>query len=237
MSKLFVIDQGHGGKDVGASYHGLHEKDITLELGNRVAKGLAAYDCSYKLTRQGDEYVGLLARAQFANSHKASFLLSIHANADAKQSGTGFESYIHTSAGKDTEEIQNLIHIEAAKVFRQYDLMDRGKKRANFAVLRETSMPAVLLECGFISNPKDNKLMRDERFLDDVANGIVAGLVGAFRLVRKQPKDDRAIAIDTLVKAGVISSPDYWLTNAIPSKHCDGGYVASLIQKIAAKLR
>lgn len=236
MSKLFVIDQGHGGKDVGASYHGLHEKGITLDLGKRVAKKLDAYDCSYKLTRQSDEYVGLSARAQFANGHKASFFLSIHANADAKQSGTGFESYIHTSAGKDTEEIQNLIHIEAAKVFRTHDLMDRGKKRANFAVLRETSMPAVLLECGFISNPKDNKLMRDERFLDDVASGIVAGLVRAFSLVRKQPKDDLAIAVDVLVKAGIISSPDYWLANAVPGKQVSGVNVASLLIKMASKL-
>ncbi len=186
MSKLY-IDPGHGGSDPGAVGNGLKEKDVTLNIAKKVLGELANYDVQTSMTRTDDTYVSLSGRAQFANNYKADFFLSIHINSSANASATGFESYIHTNAGTDTAEKQRLLHYEIADVCRKYSMPDRGTKRANFAVLRETQMPAVLAEIGFINNPKEAELLRSEAFLGDVARGIVAGLVRAFSLVRKVP--------------------------------------------------
>jgi N-acetylmuramoyl-L-alanine amidase len=232
---LLVIDPGHGGKDPGSTGYGLIEKYLTLDSSKRVAAKLQQYeDIEVKLTRDDDRYLSLNERADIANRLNADFFISIHINAGG---GTGFESFVHTGSGDKTKTIRTMIHAEIRKFLDAKGIFDRGGKFANFAVLRETNMPAILLENLFIDTAKDAALLKQGQFIDELAGAIVAGLVRAFSLVKKETERDGLVtAVDVLVKAGVINSPDFWLSHAKAGQQVPGDYVATLIQKMASKL-
>jgi len=179
---IIVIDAGHGGKDPGAVAHGLAEKDVVLPLARMVRNELAYYDVDVRMTRDADVFVELSDRAALANKWGAALFVSLHCNAGG---GQGFESYIHPAAGSATVSIQNVIHGEVMAYLRGYGITDRGKKRANLAVCRETRMPAVLLENLFIDHPRENVLLRDEAFLRGLAASIARGIAKALGLRRK----------------------------------------------------
>lgn len=181
MIKL-VIDPGHGGEDPGAVGNGLKEKDINLDLGKRVAGKLSSYNVDVTLTRSSDLDISLEDRSNIANNLEADYFCSFHINAGG---GTGFESYIYTNAADDTENLRNVLHDIIAGYYKKAGLPDRGKKRANFAVLRDTDMPAVLLENLFIDNPADAGKLKDISFLEGLAGSIAGGLVAALGIPLK----------------------------------------------------
>jgi len=114
---------------------------------------------------------------------EADFFLSIHTNAGGK--GTGFESFIHNKASRITDLIRNIIHDNTAPVFTKNNMPDRGKKRANFYVLRkmhEKGISAMLIENGFIDNKNDAEFLKDSVFINKLANEIAYGIVLAFNL-------------------------------------------------------
>lgn len=193
MIKL-VLDPGHGGKDPGAVGNGLVEKNLNLELSMRVAGKLADYDAAVTLTRSFDTDLSLDERCYIANNLGADLFCSLHTNSGG---GTGFESFIHTSAGTKTESIRNVIHDMMADYYNSVGFRDRGKKRADFAVLRNTVMPAVLLENFFIDNPKDAVILRD--VFDRLAGVIAGGLVKALGVPLKplQPHGEQGSSIQT----------------------------------------
>lgn len=191
-----VLDGGHGGKDPGATGHGLQEKSVALDLTLRTGKLLADMGANVKYTRTTDVFVDLIERARIANQHNADVFVSLHLNSGSTNGvpGTGFESYIHNSIkGGRTAEIQDAIHHNVAAVFLAEGLRDRGKKKANLAVLRETKMPAVLLELGFINNATDAALLKDQSFLDRLARATANGIADALGLQQTtDEKDDIA---------------------------------------------
>jgi len=178
----FMIDPGHGGKDPGAVANGLREKDLTLTLALRIGELLMRRGAEVYFTRATDVFVELSERARMANVAGVDYFLSIHINAGG---GSGFESYTYTGTGGATVEYQNVIHRNVAPVFTATGMPDRGQKQANFAVLRETKMPAILLEYGFIDHPRDAALLRDSAFLDRLAQVTADGVGEAFGL--RQP--------------------------------------------------
>ncbi|CCO09302.1 N-acetylmuramoyl-L-alanine amidase family protein [Desulforamulus hydrothermalis] len=178
--KLVVLDPGHGGKDPGAVGNSLLEKEITLMLARRVAKRLGFYDVAVKLTRDDDTYLSLEARAQIANNLKADYFLSIHVNAGG---GTGFESYIYNGPVSTLSvSYRSIIHSRIATFLKNYGVTDRGEKTANFQVLRQTTMPAALIENLFIDSAKDAALLKDEEFVKGLCDSITAGIVQALKL-------------------------------------------------------
>ncbi|WP_035106602.1 N-acetylmuramoyl-L-alanine amidase [Desulfovirgula thermocuniculi] len=183
---LIVLDPGHGGRDPGAVAYALKEKDITLVLAQRAAFLLSAYEAEVLLTRYGDDDVDLSARADLANQKQADFFCSLHVNAGG---GTGFESYIHPAAAPRTKALAQVVHAELARFYLQRGLPDRGLKRANFAVLRETNMPAVLLENLFIDHPRDAAFLADGTFLQDLAASLAFALVKALGLKERSTWD------------------------------------------------
>lgn len=189
MIKL-VMDPGHGGKDPGAVGNGLVEKDLNLEMSIRIAGKLAAYDVAVTLTRSFDTDLGLDERCDIANNLGADHFCSLHTNSGG---GTGFESFIHTSAGSKTEIIHNILHDTVAGYYNSAGFHDRGKKRADFAVLRNTVMPAVLLENFFIDSPTDAAVLKDVAFFDGLAEVIAGGLVKALGIPLKslQPQSEQ----------------------------------------------
>ncbi len=203
MIKL-VIDPGHGGKDPGAVGNGLKEKDLSLHLCKLVAEKFSAYEVEVTLTRTGDIDLGLNVRVNIANNMQADYFCSIHINAGG---GTGFESFTYTYSAADTENLRDIVHNIVAGYYKSAGFTDRGKKRANFAVLRDTEMPAVLLENLFVDNQNDAKKLKDATFLDGLAGVIADGLVNALGIpLKNQQSWDPAGEIAKLKAGGLINS-------------------------------
>lgn len=184
-----VLDAGHGGRDPGAVGNGLREKDLTLTIVRHIGRLLSEYEgVEVHYTRTDDRFLELSERAEIANKLKADYFISVHINAGG---GTGFESYIYNgNVSNATVAYQNVIHAEIMKAIG--NVRDRGKKRANYAVLRQTNMPALLTENLFIDNASDAAKLKSEQFLLQVAHGHAQGIVKAFGLKKKattQPKD------------------------------------------------
>jgi len=159
----------------------MEEATLASIIANRVQTKLAPYDVDVQIAPRTDS---LSERAKFANNLKADFFCSIHVNAGG---GTGFESYVYNGASKATRQLQAIIHGAIVAYLAPLGIADRGQKPANFAVLRETNMPSILLENLFIDNTNDAARLKDDVFLDGLANEIAWGLVQALELQLKQP--------------------------------------------------
>lgn len=185
--KLVVLDPGHGGQDPGAVFQRLQEKVVNIDIAKRVRAYLEKeYEVKVMMTREGDSTVSLEARTNLANSVKADYFCSIHHNAGG---GTGFESYRYNGSNaysSISNTFQEIVHREVINVVTgKYNRRDRGVKAANFHVLRETSMPSVLLEILFLDSTEDRALTQHETFKEDVSAAIGEGLAKALALPRK----------------------------------------------------
>lgn len=193
MPKIF-IDPGHGGSDTGAIGNGLLEKDITLFIALEINRLLQnEYEgVLVQLSRTKDETVPLEERTDRANRWGADLYVSIHVNAGG---GTGYEDYIYheLSENSRTARIRDAIHEEVVKAT---GFRDRGKKKANFHVLRETVMPAVLTENGFIDRKEDAEKLNDTQFLRTVARGHVNGMARALDLTKKSNLSLTRVTVD-----------------------------------------
>ncbi|MBZ5750636.1 N-acetylmuramoyl-L-alanine amidase [Metabacillus rhizolycopersici] len=184
MVKIY-LDPGHGGADPGAVGQGIKEKDIVLDIALKMRTILLNdyENIEVRMSRSNDSTRSLSQRSSDANSWGANYFLSLHCNA-ANGSAQGYEDYIHysQSSSSNSAKYQNLIHSEVSKV---NELQNRGKKKANFHVLRATAMPSILTENGFIDNSHDASLMKESSWRQKVAQGHVNGLAKAFNLKRK----------------------------------------------------
>ncbi|MGA9289555.1 MAG: N-acetylmuramoyl-L-alanine amidase [Anaerobacillus sp.] len=182
---LIVIDPGHGGSDPGATFRNYQEKNFNFAISRMVRDHLLSkYEVDVVLTRESDKTVALKARTDLANAVKADFFLSIHNNAAG---GKGFESFIYNGVvPSQTVQLQSTIHNKiASSVLKPYQIVDRGKKRANFHVLRETKMSALLIEVLFLDNEDDLKLLTNPSFITDMSIGIADATAAALKLPTK----------------------------------------------------
>lgn len=182
--KLY-LDPGHGGSDPGAQGNGLKEKNINFDIARRIRNILTNEykGVHVRMSRTDDNTKSLTQRTNEANSWGADYYLSIHCNS-FNGSARGYEDFIHSSLSdsSQTARYQDTIHAEVIKV---NQLQDRGQKKANFHVLRETIMSALLTENGFIDNAQDAELMKEASWRQSVARGHVNGLAKAFNLEKK----------------------------------------------------
>jgi N-acetylmuramoyl-L-alanine amidase len=183
LTKIF-LDAGHGGKDSGAVGNGISEKNIVLSIVKKINDHLNSYkNVQTMLSRNDDTFLTLDQRTDQANSWGADVFLSIHVNSATDQSARGFETYIYPTTGPDTISFQNVMHQEITRKISPYlGFNDRGKKRSNFHVLRESNMKALLTENLFISNIADSTLLKSDEFLSSIALGHVIGLEKFFGL-------------------------------------------------------
>lgn len=168
---ILVIDPGHGGNDLGATGRRSHEKDLTLKIAKRAAKLIRRHtrNTIVILTREKDEYISLEERADMANFFQADLFLSVHINS-ARTLAQGTESFVHRKNRNSwTEYFAQLLQLEYTYYAKR---KSRGVKRANFSVLRETNMPAVLTEVGFISHAQEEKYMKSRRGYKKLASCI-----------------------------------------------------------------
>lgn len=197
--KLF-LDAGHGGHDSGATGNGLREKDIVLEVCQRVDNYLAKHypDIECILSRNDDRFVELRERTNRANGLKADCLVSVHVNSASDHRANGFESFVYTTDDQTTKSyaLQQQLHNSLATLWVGKNRRDRGKKKANFHMVREFKGAAVLVELGFIVNDTDARLLKDKSFLQQNAERIseaVAAYAGVTKSVTPSKKMYRVI--------------------------------------------
>ncbi|MHC4942170.1 MAG: N-acetylmuramoyl-L-alanine amidase family protein [Planctomycetota bacterium] len=168
-----VIDPGHGGRDPGAvSVLGFHEKDLNLAVARGVASLLRNRGFNLKLTRTGDSFIPLDDRAAMADRYGADLFVSIHADSSENRSAEGYTLYTCREAqGASREAARGLSSALAGT-----GLSSRGVREADYRVLVRTRCPAVLVEMGFISNPREARKLMDKRFLERFASILAEGV-------------------------------------------------------------
>lgn len=171
---LVTIDPGHGGQDPGAvGIGGLQEKNVVLPVSRRVAELLREAGVDVVMTRDTDLTLGLEARVNIANNANATAFLSIHANAISmsRPDVNGVETYYYSENGR---RLATIIH---ANVLPASGLGNRGVKQARFYVLRNTAMPAALLELGFVTGAQDVVKLRDPAWQERISQAIARGIL------------------------------------------------------------
>lgn len=171
MVRVF-IDARHGGKDPGAIGNGMREKDITLLVAKKLGAILERHNVNVSYSRIMDKYVSLNERARMANNIKADIFVSIHTNSYKYQSVQGLETFSYPGSSKGRKLAK---YIQDSIIETKLYTKDRGIKTANFAVLRQSKMPATLVELGFITNKQDSQLLRTRQnnFSEAIAKGIL----------------------------------------------------------------
>jgi len=166
-----VIDAGHGGHDIGANDSLVYEKHINLDVSRRLQRTLREAGYKVVMTRDRDVFIPLSTRAEIANRYRNALFVSVHFNSSWKTKVMGIETFYRGSTSKTfASHVQN-------QMIRSIGATDRGVKTANFAVLRRTRHPAVLIEGGFVSNDRERSAMMDPKYRQVVADSIARGVM------------------------------------------------------------
>lgn len=204
-----VLDPGHGGYDRGASSRYEQEKNFALDVARRVRNELQKTGLKVVMTRNTDDFVDLHQRAALANARLSSIFVSIHFNASKNLAAEGIEVFCITPRGSPSTDTQTdeLVERDMVEEFGNrnelqsfalatavnhsiqgaaLDMFDRGVKRARFAVLRLTKMPAVLIEGGFLTNGADARKIADKDWRDKYAAAISRGIVEYKKLAEQK---------------------------------------------------
>lgn len=204
---LVVVDAGHGGIDGGTQGFGQLEKEISLDLALRLEKRLQEAGCRVLMTRKDDTYLTLEERCDVANQAKAAVFVSLHLNADAKSGEThGIETYYssrkklgsmaplrellglkHDIPVRDvrSEWLAGMVH---NRVCRTTGAPDRNVRDCQFIVVMQTECPAILLECGYLTNQAESLCFTDNGYKDGVIGAVANGVVQYLRAIQMNPR-------------------------------------------------
>jgi len=166
-----VIDPGHGGHDRGANRSYYFEKHLALDVAFRLQKYLKTRGLKTTLTRGRDTFIPLEKRSATANRVSDSVFVSIHFNSARNSGANGIETFYNKSSSRG---FANYVH---GSIVRNTRSGNRGVKRARFIVLRSSKRPAVLVECGFLTNSKERTRCLDPTYRQRLAEGIGAGII------------------------------------------------------------
>ncbi|SET05342.1 N-acetylmuramoyl-L-alanine amidase family protein [Anaerobranca gottschalkii] len=173
--KKIIIDPGHGGTSFGAvGQTGVREKDLNLQTSLIIEKLLTNLGAKAILTRIKDENVTLAQRVNVANNNKGDLFISVHYNGYSDPQANGTETYWSSQGTKGSEKLAALLQTQLLEKLQR---RNRGVKQANFYVLRETKMPAALIEPLFITNPVEEQIIIKEENMVKVAEGVVDAIL------------------------------------------------------------
>ncbi|WP_105133842.1 GBS Bsp-like repeat-containing protein [Streptococcus suis] len=199
-SYTVYIDPGHGGRDSGASYGGVHEKNLALSVSNKLRENLLKYGINVLMTRTGDYDVDFKTeRSRMTNASNADLFISIHFNATGAgvSNATGIETYWYQYDPEYQPKINKEMHnnptrlaeseILANKVqeslIKETGAVNRGVRRETFAVLRETAIPAILVELGFMDNPSELQVIKQDSYHTRLAKALAQGVMNWYGAV------------------------------------------------------
>lgn len=168
--RTVIIDAGHGGQDIGGQWGRVYEKHLALDTSVRLERILKKMGYRTVMTRRGDYFLTLPQRCQIANRYRDAIFVSVHFNYTWKQEVSGLETFYFNSEGqKIANQVQN-------SLIRYTRANDRNEKFARFYVIRNTKMPSILVEGGFVSNEAERKRMKTGRFREALARAIADGI-------------------------------------------------------------
>ena len=175
---VIVLDAGHGGNDEGAKVAGLMEKKITLKLAQMTKQALEFRGYKVRMTRTKDEYISLAQRVEIAELVKAKLFLSLHCNSSPiNKEVHGVEIFYHESKDSSRQNSSKRMASQALHcVLQQTGAHSRGVKKGNFYVIRETAMPSVLIEIGFLTHAEERLRINDPVYLEKIAHGIATSV-------------------------------------------------------------
>ena len=185
MARL-CFDYGHGGNDPGATYKGRREADDVLFIGKQVAVEVRRFGVIVDEIRTSDKAVTLQERSNYENKSNYDYFISFHRNAFKPEQATGVETFIYLKPGQQAEAMAEKIQRSLTGV----GFVNRGVKRENFHVLRETVAPAVLVEMGFLDNSKDNQLFdsKKRQIIEALATAILQQLGIKYTQEQSKPR-------------------------------------------------
>ncbi len=196
QSRTIVIDAGHGGFDRGGvPYQRIGEKNLTLDVAQRLKRVMQAGGYRVIMTRDSDVFIPLGTRVAIANSNRNAIFVSIHFNSAPRWSANGIETYYYRS---DAASLAASIH---RNVVAMTSSENRGIRRRGFFVLRRTAIPAVLVECGFLTNPTEGNNIQNSAYRQRLAETIARG-------VRREPAPfTRALTRGAAASSEVLPQP------------------------------
>src|SRR6266542_4448253 len=172
-STAVVIDAGHGGFDRGGiPGQRIPEKEMTLDVAQRLKTLLAASGYRVIMTRDSDVFVPLPTRVAIANSYGNAIFVCIHFNSAKRMGAGGIETYFYS---RDSLPLASAVH---NFVVGGAPSSNRGVRRRGYYVLRKTNIPAVLVECGFLTNPTEAAYAQTASYRQKLAEEIAAGVRG-----------------------------------------------------------
>jgi len=174
MKKTIMIDPGHGGRDNGAVYGFTEEDDTNLSIAYLLRCELQSKDYIVLITREKDEQVLLSQRSILANEINADLFVSIHCDAYHKVTAHGMTVHISPNCSSMSRSVAYNINESLSDMFPQH--RNRGIKESSFYVLKQTKMPAVLIECEFLSNPDTRKFLHEPENQLALARAITIGI-------------------------------------------------------------
>ena len=197
---VVFLDPGHGGRDPGAVYNGLREKDLNMSIYRKLRSELEKLGYTVLTSRDKDVYVDYVTeRSEMVNKTDADVFISIHFNATGVPGAnrSGVETYIYEPDPDITPRINKVAHDDPTRLSESKRLADnihnsvvsvagandRGVHGSNYAVLRETVKPAVLLELGYIDSPEYKKIS-DDKYQNKLVEGIVTGLRNFYKTTK-----------------------------------------------------
>ncbi len=169
--RTVVIDPGHGGYDKGARWGRVYEKHLALDTAARLEAYLKTKGYRVVMTRRSDYFVSLPGRVAFARKYSKPVFVSIHYNYTWKKRPSGLETYYYTS------ESRPLATYIQQGMLRRIRTLNRGVKHSRFYVIRHAKWPAVLVECGFVSNASERERSKQAWYRQAVAEGIGEGII------------------------------------------------------------
>ena len=236
-ARTVVLDPGHGAKDPGAiSRTGYREKDLALDIALRAKAHLAAAGINVVMTRDTDRFWELEDRPFLAARGGGDAFVSIHLNTASTRTVQGVETFVTaaenyppTAAAKlvgrypavpnnrfnhSNMALGNQIQRSVVNITRA---QDRGVKRARFIVLRDSAMPAALVECGFLSNPQEEQRISTTSYRETLALGIAQGILNYFALVNRARVDIGAPVIQRPVPVPVAAPAATMVASPAPA--------------------
>ena len=233
-SYTIYIDPGHGGVDSGASYGGVYEKNLALSVANKLKANLIQLGYQVLMTRTDDYSVDFKTeRSQMANQSNADLFISIHFNATGLPSSdaTGIETYWYQYDPEYQPKINAAMHNDPTRLAESEILanqvqtslisgtgaVNRGVRRDTFAVLRETAIPAILVELGFMDNPSDLQKINQDSYQTKLANALAQGIDNWYGAVGSKPTSGTSTQKKSTEQSQMTTSQQSFFNKILPA--------------------